>query len=216
MKFFLDFLPIVLFFASFKWAEGHADLAAQWMTQYLGFMVSGGVVGLKEVPALLATVVVAVFSIVQIVVLKAMRKPIDKMLWVSLVVVLGLGSLTVYFHSDAFIKWKPTVIYWVMGSGIFVSDIIMRRYVLRTMMNASDIDVPEAVWRHISWAWVAFLVGMGLLNLYVAFNYSTSVWVDFKMWGSLGLMLVFTLAQGLYLGKHMPPEDKAKSPSSTS
>jgi intracellular septation protein len=211
MKFLLDFLPIVLFFATFKWAEGHADLAAQWMTQYLGFMVSGGVVGIKEAPALLATVVVAAFSIVQIVVLKAMRKPIDKMLWVSLVVVLGLGSLTVYFHSDTFIKWKPTVIYWVMGAGIFMSDIIMRRYVLRTMMNANDMDVPERIWRQLSWAWVAFLVGMGLLNLYVAFNYSTSVWVDFKMWGSLGLMLVFTLAQGLYLGKHMPAEDKPTS-----
>ncbi len=213
MKLFLDFLPIILFFVTFKWGEGHADLAAQWLTQHLGFMVAGGVVGPKESAALLATVVVAAFSVVQIAALKALRKPIDKMLWVSLVVVLSLGALTVYFHNDAFIKWKPTIIYWFMGGGIFVSDIVMRRYVLRTLMNASDIVVPERIWRHLSWAWVLFLASMGVLNLYVAFNFSTSVWVDFKMWGSMGLMLVFTLAQGLYLGKHMPAEDKAKTTS---
>jgi intracellular septation protein len=212
MKFLLDFLPIVLFFATYKWGEGHSELAAQWMTHYLGFMVSGGVVGVKEAPAMLATVAVAVLSVIQIVVLKVMGKTIDKMLWISLVVVLGLGALTVYFHNPIFIQWKPSVIYWVMGVGIFVSDIVMRRYVLRTMMNADDMNVPEPIWRHLSWAWIAFFAGMGVLNLYVAFNYSESAWVNFKMWGSLGLMLVFTLAQGLYLGHHMPPmEDKPKS-----
>lgn len=210
MKLLFDFLPIVLFFATFKWAEGHSELAAQWMTHYLGFMVSGGVVGVKEAPAMLATVAVAALSVIQIVVLKAMGKTIDKMLWISLVVVLGLGALTVYFHNDNFIKWKPSVIYWVMGGGLLMSDIIMKRYVLRTMMKAEDMSVPERVWRNLSWAWVLFFLSMGLLNLYVAFNFSTSTWVDFKMWGSLGLMLVFTLAQGLYLSRHMPPDDKPK------
>lgn len=212
MKFILDFLPIVLFFVTFKWGEGHRELAAQWMTHYLGFMVSGGVVGPKEAPAMLATVAVAVLSVLQILILKGLGKKIDKMLWISLVVVLGLGALTVYFHNPIFIQWKPSVIYWVMGSGLFVSDILMKKYVLRTMMNAADLDVPERIWRHLSWAWILFFAGMGVLNLYVAFNYSESTWVDFKMWGSLGLMLVFTLAQGLYLSRHMPPlEDKAKS-----
>lgn len=212
MKLLLDFLPIILFFATFKWGEGHRELASQWMTDYLGFMVVGGVVGPKEAPMLMATVVVAVFSVLQILVMKAMRKKIDTMLWVSLVIVLGLGALTVYFHSETFIKWKPTAIYWVMAGGLFVSDIVMKRYVLRTMMKAADLDVAESVWRRLSWAWIAFFAGMGVLNLYVAFNYSSSTWVDFKMWGSLGLMLVFTLAQGVYLSRHMPPApDKPKS-----
>src|SRR6218665_2523588 len=101
--------------------------------------------------------------------------------------------------------WKPTVIYWVMGGGLFVSDIVMKRYVLRKMMSASDLDLPEAIWRNLSWAWVLFFGGMGVLNLYVAYNYSESTWVNFKMWGGIGLMLVFPWAQGVSLARHMPP-----------
>ncbi len=213
MKILLDFLPIIAFFASFKWADGHAAQAAAFLTQYLGPWVSGGVVGAKEAPTLLATVVVAAISVVQIVVMTLMRKKIDTMLWISLVIVLGLGSLTIYFHDETFIKWKPTLIYGAMGIGIFVSDIIMKRYVLRTMMQAADIAVPDNIWRRLSWAWIGFFFGMAVLNRWVADHYSTSVWVDFKMWGSLGLTLFFTLAQGLYLHKHMPPlPDKATAP----
>lgn len=209
MKLLLDFLPIILFFAVFKWGEGHKELAGQWLTQHLGFMVAGGVVGPKEAPMLLATVAVVGISVLQIAVMKLLRQKIDKMLWVSLVTVVGLGALTVYFHNPDFIKWKPTVIYWAMGGGLLVSDLIMKRYVLRTMMSASDIDLPDAIWRNLSWAWVLFFLGMGVLNLYVAYTYDESIWVNFKMWGGIGLMLVFTLAQGVYLARHMPPA-KAK------
>ncbi len=211
MKFLLDFLPIVAFFASFKWAEGHKEMVSQWLTQNVGFLVSGGVVGPKEAPVLLATLIVIVISVLQVVITKVMRKPIDKMLWISLVTVVGLGALTVYFHSETFIKWKPSVIYWVMAGGLFISDIILKKYVLRAAMKAADVAVPDAVWRNLSWAWIAFFVGMGVLNLYVAFNYSTDTWVDFKMWGGLGLMLVFTVIQGVYLSRHMDAADAAPS-----
>jgi intracellular septation protein len=209
MKFLLDFLPIVAFFATYKWGEGHKDMVAQWLTQHLGFIVNGGVVGPTEAPVLLATVVVVVISVLQIVLMKAFRKPIDKMLWISLVTVVGLGALTVYFHSETFIKWKPTVIYWVMGGGLFISDVLMRKFVLRAAMNAADLKVPESVWLKLSLAWILFFVGMGVLNLHVAFNYPTDTWVNFKMWGSMGLMLVFTLAQGVYLSRHMDAAEKA-------
>jgi intracellular septation protein len=209
MKFLLDFLPIVAFFASFKWAEGNPEPVAQWLTQHLGFLVAGGVVGIKEAPVLLSTLIVVVISVLQILIMKVLRKPIDKMLWISALVVIGLGALTVYFHNESFIKWKPTVIYWVMGTGLFISDIVLKKYVLRAAMKATDIAVPDRVWQTLSWGWIGFFAFMGVLNLYVAFNYPTSTWVDFKMWGSLGLMLVFTVAQGLYLGRHM---DAAQAP----
>jgi len=203
MKFLLDFLPIVAFFASFKWAEGHPEPVAQWLTAHLGFLVDGGVVGIKEAPVLLSTLIVVAISVLQILIMKVLRKPIDKMLWISALVVVALGALTVYFHNENFIKWKPTVIYWVMGAGLFVSDIMLKKFVLRAAMKASDLTMPDAIWRNLSWAWILFFAFMGVLNLYVAFNYPTATWVDFKMWGSLGLMLIFTLAQGVYLGKHM-------------
>lgn len=210
MKFIFDLLPIFLFFVSFKWAEGHKAVVAEWMTQHLGFMVSGGVVGLTEAPVLLATLVVIAGTLAQVVTLKAMRKPVDKMLWAGLVVVVVLGGLTLWFHSEVFIKWKPTIIYWLMGAGLLVGEVFMKRDVLSQMMGG-QISAPEAVWRRLTWAWVAFFLSMGFLNLYVAFNYSTDLWVTFKMWGTLGLLLVFTLVQGVYLSKHMEPLPNGQS-----
>lgn len=204
MKILLDFLPIIAFFASYKWADGNSALVAAWLTQHFGAWVAGGVVGAKEAPTMLATLVVVVIAVVQVVAMKLMRKKIDTLLWVSLVIVLGLGGLTLYFHDETFIKWKPTLVYGAMAIGLFVSDIVLKRYVLRTMMQAADMDVPEAVWRHLSWAWIGFFVAMGVLNIWVAYHFSTDTWVNFKMWGSLGLTLVFTLVQGVYLSRHMP------------
>lgn len=214
MKFFFDLLPVILFFASFKWAEGHKEAVAQWLTQHLGFAVSGGVVGLTEAPVLLATVVVIVATVLQIVTLKALRKPVDKMLWAGLVIVVVLGGLTLWFHDETFIKWKPTVIYWLMALGFLVTEIILGRKMLRQMMGG-QLTAPDAVWRRLGWAWVGFFAFMGVLNLYVAFNFPLDTWVSFKMWGSLGLTLVFTLAQGMYLSKHMEPgaDEASKVPS---
>lgn len=210
MKFIFDLLPIFLFFVSFKWAEGHKAVVADWMTQHLGFVVSGGVVGLTEAPVLLATVVVIAVTLAQVITLKILRKPIDKMLWVGLAVVVVLGGLTLWFHSELFIKWKPTIIYWLMGVGLLIGEVFMKRDVLSQMMGG-QISAPEAVWRRLTWAWVTFFLSMGVLNLYVAFNYSTDLWVTFKMWGTLGLLLVFTLVQGVYLSKHMEPVAEGQS-----
>lgn len=212
MKILFDLLPIILFFIAFKWGEGHREQAAAWMTQYLGFAVSGGAVGSTEAPTLLATVVVIVVTLLQVVVLKALRKPVDRMLWIGLGIVVVLGGLTLWFHDETFIKWKPTAIYWVMGAGLFITEVVLGKKMLNQMMGG-QIQVPDAVWRRLGWAWVAFFAGMGVLNLYVAFNFPTDIWVSFKLWGSLGLTLVFTLLQGVYLSRHMPAEatDKAAS-----
>ncbi|MEY4764394.1 MAG: hypothetical protein RI907_1067 [Pseudomonadota bacterium] len=204
MKIFLDLLPIFLFFASYKWGEGHKAEVAQWMSDHLGFLVQGGVVGVTEAPVLLATVVVILGTLLQIAILKAMRQKIDKMLWAGLVIVVVLGGMTLWFHDETFIKWKPSVIYWVMALGFLVTEILMGKRVLAQMMGG-QIDAPDAVWRQVGWAWVLFFAGMGVLNLWVAYHFSTDTWVSFKMWGSLGLTLAFTVAQGLYLGKHMKP-----------
>jgi intracellular septation protein len=212
MKLFFDFLPIILFFSSYKWADGHKELAAQWMTQHLGFLVSGGVVSATEAPVLLSTAVVVIMSLLQISVLKALRQKIDTILWVTVGSVLVLGGLTLWFHSETFIKWKPTVIYWIMSAGFLITEVILKRNTLREMMGG-QIDAPPSVWIKLGWAWVSFFALMGVLNLYVAYNFSTDSWVIFKMLGSTGLMLVFMVAQGFYLSKHMLPlpEDTAKA-----
>jgi intracellular septation protein len=205
MKILFDFLPIALFFGMFKYAEGHQDWAASTATDWLGFMVSGGVVGPAEAPVLLATVVVIVATLAQILWLKARGRKVDTMLWVSLGLVTALGSATIYFHSESFIKWKPTVLYWVMGASLLVGQLVFGKNGIKSLMSA-QMSLPDAVWRKVNYSWVTFFAAMGCINLWVAFNFSTSTWVNFKLFGSMGLMLVFILAQAFFLNKHIKPD----------
>lgn len=205
MKILFDFLPIALFFGMFKYAEGHKDWAASTATEWLGFMVSGGVVGLTEAPVLLATVVVIVATMAQIAWLKARGRKIDTMLWVSLGLVTVLGGATIYFHSESFIKWKPTVLYWVMGGALLFGQMVLKKNGIKSLMG-SQMNLPDAVWRNVNFSWVGFFTMMGALNLWVAFNFPTSIWVNFKLFGGLGLMVLFVLAQAVYLNKHANTE----------
>ncbi len=202
MKILLDFLPIVLFFGMFKYAEGNKEWAAATATDWLGFMVSGGVVGPAEAPVLLATVVVIIATLAQIIWLKAMRKKVDTMLWVSLALVTVLGGATIYFHSESFIKWKPTVLYWVMGAALLLGQLVFKKNGIKSLMGA-QMNLPDAVWRTVNLSWVAFFAVMGVINIWVAYNFPTSTWVNFKLFGGMGLMVVFVLAQAVYLNKHI-------------
>ena len=202
MKILFDFLPIALFFGMFKYADGHKEWAATTATQWLGFMVSGGVVGPAEAPVLLATVVVIVATLAQILWLKASRKKVDAMLWVSLGLVTVLGSATIYFHSESFIKWKPTVLYWVMGAALLFGQLVLKKNGIKSLMGA-QMTLPDSIWRVVNFSWIGFFAVMGCLNLWVAFNFPTSTWVNFKLFGGLGLMVAFVMVQAIYLNKHM-------------
>ena len=206
MKILLDFLPIALFFGMFKYAEGRPDWAAATATDALGFMVAGGVVGPTEAPVLLATVVVIAATLLQVIVMKLRGQKIDTMLWVSLALVTVLGGATIYFHSEAFIKWKPTVLYWAMGGALGVGQLLGRNGI-RALMG-QQMSLPDAVWSRLSLAWVGFFTAMGFLNLWVAYTFSTPVWVNFKLFGGLGLMLAFVLLQAMVLGKYLETAEK--------
>ena len=205
MKILLDFLPLILFFGMFKYAEGHVDWAARFATDHFGFIVSGGVVGTEEAPVLLATLVVIVATAVQIGVLLVRRRKIDLMLWLTFALVVVLGGATVWFHSATFIKWKPSVLYWAMGLAFWISQTVFKRNLLQTLIG-EQLELPHKVWQRLNFAWVAFFALMGVLNLYVAYEYSTSTWASFKVFGATGLMLVFMVAQGYYLSRHIKPE----------
>lgn len=207
MKILFDLFPIALFFGMFKYAGSHVDWAAATATEWLGFMVSGGQVGVKEAPVLLATVVVILATAAQILWLAARGKKIDTMLWVSLALVVILGGATIYFHSENFIKWKPTMLYWAMGTALLVGQLFMNKNGIKSLMGA-QMTLPDAVWRKVNFAWVGFFAFMGALNLWVAFNFSTDMWVNFKLFGATGLMLVFVILQAVYLGRFMTPEAK--------
>ena len=211
MKILFDFLPILLFFGTFKYAEGQKDWAARFASEHFGFLVSGGVVGTTEAPVLLATLVVIVATLAQITFLLARGKKIDLMLWISLGLVVVLGGATVWFHNETFIKWKPSVLYWAMGASFWVSQTFFHKNLLQTLIG-NQLELPPSVWQRLNFAWITFFALMGLLNLYVAYSFSTSAWVNFKLFGGMGLMLVFTLAQGVYLSRHIKPDAAESKP----
>jgi intracellular septation protein len=208
MKLLLDFLPIVLFFVAFKYSDANKDWAAAFASQHFGFLVAGGTVGTGEAPVLLATMVVIVATLAQVAWLKLRGRGIDKMLWVSLALVVVLGGLTIYFHSETFIKWKPSVLYWVMGLAFWLSPLLFGKNLLRALLG-EQMQLPAKVWHRLNFAWVAFFAAMGLLNLWVAYNFSTDTWVNFKLFGSLGLTLAFTVAQGVVLARYLKDDEAA-------
>jgi intracellular septation protein len=209
MKFLLDFLPIILFFATFKLADAHADAAARFATDHLGFAVSGGVVAPAEAAVLLATVVVVVATLLQITALLTMRRKVDTMLWVTFALVTVLGGATVWFHNPTFIKWKPSALYWAMAIAFWASQALFGKNVLQSLVG-EQLELPAPVWQRLNLAWIAFFVLMGVANLYVAYHYSTSTWASFKVFGLTGLMLVFMFAQGIYVARFV--EEEASAP----
>ena len=211
MKLLLDFLPILLFFGTYKYAESNKDWAAAFATEHFGFIVSGGVVGLKEAPVLLSTVVVIIATFAQIAYLYSRGKKIDTMLWVSLALVVVLGGATIWFHNEDFITWKPTMLYWAMALALWASAALFGKNLLQKIMG-EQVRLPDRVWGRLNLAWIAFFFSMGVLNRYVAWRYSTDIWVNFKLFGSMGLMILFMIAQGFYLSRHLEPDEAEPNP----
>ncbi|WP_395699307.1 septation protein A [Aquabacterium sp.] len=208
MKLLLDFLPLILFFGTFKYAEAHKQWAADFASQYFGFLVAGGKVGTDEGGVMLATIVVIIATLAQVLVLKLRGRKVDFMLWLSLVLVVVLGGLTIWFHNDTFIKWKPSALYWGMGLALWISQALFGRNLLRLLLG-DQLQLPDPVWRRLNFIWIAFFGLMGLLNLWVAYTFPLEVWVNFKVFGVVGLIVVFTIAQGVYLGKYISDEPAA-------
>lgn len=202
MKFLFDLFPIILFFIVFKWGEGNADAAQSLVAQYLSGFVSGGIVTPGQAPILLATAVAIVATFCQIGYLLLRKKKVDPMLWVSLIIIGVFGGATIYFHNENFIKWKPTVLYWCFGTALLVSQAFMKKNLIRSMME-QQIKLPDPVWQKLNLAWAGFFLTMGLINLYVAFSFPLATWVNFKLFGGMGLMFAFIIIQSLYLGKYI-------------
>ena len=203
----LDFLPIVLFFVTYFVANANAEAAARFATEHLGAIVSGGVVAADVAPVLLATVVVCIATLLQIAAQLAMRKKVHTLLWVTFVLVTLLGGLTVWFHNPTFIKWKPSAVCWAMALVLLVSQLIGKN-LLRTLVG-KQLSMPDPVWQRLGYAWVLFLTLTGAANLYVAYNFSTSAWVSFKVFGLTALNLLFIVAQGFYISRYLTDEEPA-------
>ena len=181
MKFLFDIFPVVLFFAAYKLADIYV-----------------------------ATAVAIAATFVQIGWVWMRTRKVEPMLWVSLIIIVVFGGATLLLQDETFIKWKPTVLYWLFGLALLVAHYAFGRNLIRAMMG-SQITLPERVWTRLNQSWVGFFVTMGVLNLYVAYNFGTDTWVNFKLFGGMGLMLLFVLGQAVMLQKYVEVEDKEPS-----
>ena len=208
MKFLFDLFPIVLFFSVFRWGESHKQEAGAFAAQYLSAFVAGGIVSAEQAPIMLATVVGIAATALQIGYLLLRGKKVDGMLWVSAAVIAVMGGLTIYLHDENFIKWKPTILYWLFGLVLLVAQVFWKKNLMRKVMEET-IKLPDAVWGKLVYAWMAFFLAMGLLNLFVAFvvyKTDTSAWVSFKLFGFTGIFFAFIVGQTLFLSKYIKEE----------
>ena len=179
MKLLIDFFPIALFFAVFK----------LW--------------GIYP-----ATAVAIVATIVQIAYLRFKLGKVEPMQWVSLGVIVLFGGATLLAQDENFIKWQPTVLYWLMGAALLVGQLLLRKNLIKSLMGG-QVQLPDHAWNTLNWAWSGFFAAMGGLNLWIAYHFDTDTWVNFKMFGGLGLMLLFILVQAVYMSRFMQekPQD---------
>lgn len=177
LNFLYEFLPVVLFFVAFK---------------YYGIYV--------------ATVVGISVTALQVLFSALWFKRFDKKQLITLGVFLLFGGMTLYFHNPIFVKWKPSVVFWIFGVALLISHFVGKKTLMQRMLEKMLEDkttLPERVWKRLNFAWMIFFILLGALNIYVAYAFSTEAWVNFKLYGVLGLLLLFSFLQALYLSRYV-------------
>ncbi|MDO8351473.1 MAG: septation protein A [Gallionella sp.] len=173
MKLLFDLFPVILFFIAFK---------------FQGIYV--------------ATAIAIAATVAQIIWTKYRHGKVDTMLWVSFAIIGVFGGATLLLQDETFIKWKPSVLYWLFSVVLLGSNLLFSKNLIRALLN-EKMALPVRVWNRLNLSWSLFFAVLGFINLYVAFNYSTDTWVNFKLFGFTGLMLVFILAQSAWLAKYV-------------
>ena len=171
MKLLFDFLPILCFFIVYKFYGIYA-----------------------------ATAIAMSASLLQIAFFWLKYRKVETMPMITAVLILFCGTATLLLHNDLFIKWKPTVINWVFAILFLGSQLLGKKPFIQSLMG-SKINLPQAIWRKLNLSWVIFFISMGIANLYVAYQFSTDIWVNFKLFGALGCTVVFGILQSIYIAK---------------
>lgn len=182
MKVFFDLFPVILFFIGFK--------------LYDIFTATAIAIG--------ATIALIVYS-------KVRHGKVEKMLLINGAIISVLGGITLLLHDKTFIMWKPTVLYWLLAATLLISNLFFKKNLIQKMMGKM-LNPPASTWNKLNLIWVAFLIAMGFLNLYVAFNFSEDTWVNFKLFGVTSMMFIFMIVQTLLLKDYLiePADDQKK------
>ncbi|MGO3740820.1 septation protein A [Kerstersia sp.] len=174
-KFLFDLFPLLLFFVAYRFADIQT-----------------------------ATAVAVIAAVLQILWMRARRQPIEMMQWLTLGIIVVFGGATLWLNEPAFIKWKPTALYWLFAAALLGARLIRGQNLLKKLLG-EKVSMPDHAWDKMNASWVLFFLAAGALNLYVAFSghFSEEQWVTFKVFGLMILMLVFVVIQSVWLGRHM-------------
>ena len=180
MKQFLEFIPLIVFFAVYKLYDIYTATGA----------------------LIVATAAMLAFTWFK-------YRKVEKMHLITFAMVTVFGGLTMFLQNDLFIKWKVTAVYGLFAAALLISQYGFKKPLIKQMLG-KELVLPDPVWDRMNLAWALFFLICGLVNIYIAFELSQEVWVNFKVFGLLGLTLAFTVATGAYLYKHLPKEEKAE------
>jgi intracellular septation protein len=178
MKQLLEFIPIILFFITYKFYDIYV-----------------------------ATAVVIVATIIQVGITWFKYKKVETMQWVTLGLILVMGGATIYLQNEQFIKWKLTIIEWLFGLAFIGSQFFGKKLLVERMMGAS-LELPAAIWKKLNLMWATFFISVGFLNIYVMQNFNTDDWVSFKTFGVPGLMILFIILQMVFIYKYIPDTEE--------
>ena len=213
MKQLLEFLPVILFFIVYKFYLDFPDDLILGINQWIPLMNLQP--GEPNHAIFLATLVIIVATLIQVGITFVMGKKLEKLPLIVLVLVVVFGGATLALQDPLFIQWKPTVINWLFAVVFLGSQFIGDKSLIQRMLgHAIDIDNPR-VWVQLNLAWVGFFVVAGVANMLVApqidpmgFEFSEDFWVDFKLFGLMGMTLIFVVGQAYFLARHMPDTDE--------
>lgn len=173
MKFLFDYIPLILFFIVYRWQGIYA-----------------------------ATSVLMLGYTLQIALLKLLGRPVTKTQWILCAAVLLFGGMTLLFRDDLFIKWKVSIVNWLFAFILLISQWIFKKNLIQQMLG-KEIKLPERIWQRLNVAWAGFFASLGAVNLYIAYHFDQATWVNFKVFGVLGLTFIFAIGTAVYLAKHV-------------
>ena len=199
MRFLLEMLPVLIFFAA---NYLYTSLPASFIDTVNSISPYAFTHGEKADAIFFATLVAILIAGITFIIGCLQQGKLDKKLGIMFILFIVLGGATLAFGDEAFIKWKPTVLYLVFAAAFLVSMFIGKKSLTERMLG-NAIDAPHVVWVKLNWAWIGFFVLMAVLNLYIAYTFSNDTWVNFKSFGSIGLMIIFLVIQMVVLNRYI-------------